>query len=72
MAFLHQFDDLTLGENGACNVETAVLALHRTVDIQLVVQPLVRLPAYQRLLAPTVRIRDTTSQRTHFELSRAQ
>lgn len=62
MALLHQFNDLTLGKNGACDVETAVLALHGTIDIQLVVQPLVRLAAYKGVLATKILIGDTTNQ----------
>lgn len=46
MSLLDQLDNLSLGENGACDVETAIFALHWSVDIELVVEPLVRLAAY--------------------------
>jgi len=42
MTLLNELDDLTLGENGSGDVETAVFALHGTVDIELVVKPFIR------------------------------
>jgi hypothetical protein len=46
MSLLDQLDNLSLRENSACDIETAIFALHWSVDIELVVEPLIRLAAY--------------------------